>query len=187
MEINVSVDTASGIYLGTTSTVITSGEGRAGIQAAEVYAGYTARLGGNTSLDAGVIGYAYSRRYSGNEPDQFGEAYVGIRAQSVALYLHYTPNYFDRSVPVLYASASTAVTLGDAFTLSAKAGVLTQTSGPPRLAGRDWRYDTSLTISRPVLGLDTQLTVTLAGPDDTYFDGHWKGRSAVVISFAKHF
>lgn len=187
IEIDYSLDTESGLYLGGSTSATLTGEDRAGLQGAEIYVGYTTEIVDGLSLDSGVIGYAFTDRYSGNQSDQFGEVYLGVNARNVALYVHYTPNYFDRSVPVLYTSASTSVPLGDGFSLSAKAGLLAQTSGPPRLRGREWRYDTRLALSRPFAGFDTQLAWTYAGPDDAYFEGPWEGRSALVLRVAKYF
>lgn len=187
IETSASLDTKSGVYLGTSATLTLTGEGRAGFQAAEFYVGYTESLGDEARFDVGVIGYVFSERYSGNRPDQFGEIFVGFHARNITVYVHYTPNYLDQNVPALYTSASTAVPLGNDLTLAVRGGVLTQTSGPPRLGGKSWRYDTSLSISRPVFGVDAEIAMTFAGPNDAYFAGPWDGRSAIVFSVAKHF
>lgn len=187
VKIAISFDSESGIYLGTSSRVTLTGEDRAGLQGAEIYAGYTKSLSDRSRVDVGMVGYVFTDRYSGNRADQFGEIYIGLHSRNIAVYLHYTPNYFDQSVPVLYVSASTAVSLGNDFTLSARGGVLTQISDPPRLAAKSWRYDTSLALSRPVLGLDAQVALIFAGPNDVYFAGPWDGSSALVFGIAKHF
>lgn len=187
IETSASLDTESGVYVGASGTLTLAGEGRAGFQAAEIYLGYAKSLGDESRIDVGVIGYAFTERYSGNRPDQFGEIFVGFHARNIAVYANYTSNYFNQNVPALYTSASTAVPLGDDFTLAARVGVLTQTSGPPRLGGRTWRYDTRLSISRHVFGVDARITMTFAGPNDAYFAGPWDGRSAIAFSVAKHF
>jgi uncharacterized protein (TIGR02001 family) len=145
------------------------------------------RIDDKLTYDIGIAGYAYTRHYSGNQANRYAEVYVGVTTGKFAAYLHYTPNYFDRSVPVLYADLSFAQPLGSDFTLKAHAGLLAQTSGPGRLGNRKTRYDTRLAVSRPLLGLETEVGWTFAGPDDAYFNGPWSGRSAIVFSLSKHF
>ena len=187
IDADISVDTASGIYAGGSATFTLANQDRIGFQRLDSYLGFAARISENVTVDVGVAGYIFTKRYSGNANDQYAEIYAGLNSGGFAAYLHYTPNYFDRSVPVLYADLNFARSIGSDFTIKAHAGLLAQTSGPPRLGGRLTRYDTRLALSRPILGLEAEIAWTYAGRNDLYFDGPWAGNSALVFSIAKHF
>lgn len=187
VDADISVDTNSGIYAGGSVTITLSGKARAGLQSVDGYFGYAARIDDNVTIDVGVAGYVFTQRYSGNLDDRYAEIYAGLSAGNVAAYVHYTPNYFDKGVPVLYAELNYTRPVGFDFTIKAHAGLLTQTSGPARLGGKTTRYDTRLALSRPMLGLEAEVAWTYAGRDDAYFDGPWAGNSALVVSISKHF
>jgi uncharacterized protein (TIGR02001 family) len=187
IEADVSIDSDLGIYAGGSVTVTLTGERLAGLQGTNGYIGYATRIEDDLTVDVGVAGYAYTRRYSGNQADRYAEVYAGVTAGKFATYLHFTPNYLGRNVPVLYADFNLAQPLGSDWTLKAHAGLLTQASGRSRLAGRKTRYDTRLALSRPLLGLEAEVAWTFAGPDDAYYDGPWDGRSAIVFSLSQHF
>jgi uncharacterized protein (TIGR02001 family) len=187
IEADVGVDSDMGIYAGGSFTATLTGKSRAGLQGVDGYIGYASRIDDELTFDIGVAGYAYSRRYSGNRADSYAEVYAGVTAGKFAAYLHFTPNYFDRDVSLLYADLNLAQPLGSDWTLKAHAGLLTQTSGKPGLGGKKNRYDTRLALSRPLLGLEAEVAWTFAGPDDGYYDDPWDGRSAIVFSLSKHF
>ena len=187
VEADISIDSNLGIYAGGSVTATLTGERMAGLQRADAYLGYATRLDDELTFDVGVAGYAYTRRYSGNRDDRYAEVYAGITAGKFATYVHFTPNYFDRNVSVLYADLNFAQPLGPDWTLKAHVGLLTQTSGRPQLARKKNRYDTRLALSRPILGLEAEVAWTFAGPDDTYYDDRWDGRSAIIFSLSKHF
>lgn len=187
IDVDISVDTAVGIYAGGSVTGILGSNDRAGLQGVDGYVGYAKRIDDNVTIDMGIAGYVFTQRYSGGKDDFYGEVYAGVSSGNFAAYVHYTPNYFDKSVPVLYTDLSMAKPLGSDFILKAHAGLLMQTSGIARLGGKRIRYDTRIALSRPVLGLNAELAWTFAGPEDRYFDGPWDGRSAVVFSLSKHF
>ena len=187
IDADISIDLASGIYAGGSATFILSGKDRSGLQGVDAYIGYAKRINENVTLDVGVTGYRFTQSYSGNADDQYAEIYAGLSADGFAAYVHYTTNYFDKSVPVLYADLNFTRTIGDDFTVKAHAGLLTQTSGPARLGGRATRYDIRLAVSRPMLGFEAELAWTQAGRKGVYFVGPWDGRSALIFSLAKHF
>lgn len=187
IDADISLDDASGMYIGGSATFILAGQDRVGLQGVDAYIGYAGRITENVTIDIGMAGYSFTRRYSGNESDQYAEIYAGLSSGGFAGYVHYTPNYFAKNVPVLYAELNFTRQIGSEFTLKAHAGLLTQTSGPARLGGRTKRYDTRLAISRPILGLEAEMSWIYAGKNDRYFSGTWDGRSALVFSLAKHF
>lgn len=187
IDADISVDLSSGLYAGGSATIILTGQDRAGFQAIDGFVGYATRLDDNITVDVGIAGYAFTKRYSGNAPDRYAEIYAGVSSGGVAAYIHYTPNYFDRGVPVLYADLNFTQSIGSDFAIRAHAGLLAQTTGPARLGGRSARYDARLALSRPILGLEAEIAWTYAGPNDVYFGGPWGGNSAVTFSMAKHF
>lgn len=187
IDADISVDLPSGLYAGGSATVILTGKDRAGFQAADGFFGYATRIDRNMTLDIGVAGYVFSERYSGNANDQYAEIYAGVSSGGFAAYIHYTPNYFDKSVPVIYSDLNFTRPVGFNFIVKAHAGLLTQTAGRARLGGKSRRYDTRLALSRPIFGLEAEIGWTYGGPNDLYFDGPWKGNSALTFSLAKHF
>ena len=187
IDADVSIDTNSGIYAGASVTVTLSGKSRAGLQGVDAYVGFAKRINKDVTIDVGVAAYAFTQRYSGNFDDRYAELYAGASSGGFAAYLHYTPSYFGKSVPVLYADLNFTRRVGADFTVKAHVGLLAQTSGPPRLADRKTRYDTRLAMSHPLLGLEAEAAWVYAGRDDLYFDGPWAGNSAIVFSISKHF
>ncbi len=187
LQVDASIDSRTGIYGGGQIITTLAGTDRAGVLGGIGYLGYAARLNDRVTVDVGTTSYAYTRRYSGNRDDFYTEFYAGATVNRVSAYVHYTPNYFNQSVPVVYADLSIVQPIGSAFTLKAHAGLLTQTSGPARLGGRWTRYDTRLALSRSIRTFEAELAWTFAGPDDAYFDDPWSGRSAVTIALSKHF
>lgn len=184
---DISIDLASGIYAGGSVAFILTGKDRAGLQGVDAYLGYAALINEEVTVDLGIAGYRFTQRYSGNNADQYAEIYAGLSADGFAAYVHYTPNYFDKSVPVIYADLNFARAIDDHLTVKAHAGLLAQTSGPARLGRKSARYDTRLSISRPVLGFQAEFAWTYAGRNDGYFAGPWNGNSAIIFSISKHF
>lgn len=187
IDADISVDTTSGIYAGGSATLILDGDNGIGLQGVESYIGYAKKVDNDVTIDLGFANYVFTRRYSGAEKLVYAEIYAGVNSGNFSAYLHYTPNYFDMSVPVVYADLTLTQPLGSDFLLKAHAGLLTQTSGPPRRGGKDTRYDTRLAFSRPILGLEAEVAWTFGGPNDRYFDGPWDGNSAFIFSLSKHF
>ena len=187
VNVDISIDTASGIYSGGSATFILASQNRAGFQGVDAYIGFAAHIDENVTVDIGVTGYIFTERYSGNADDHYAEVYIGLSVDHFAAYVHYTPNYFDKNIPVLYADLNYTRSIGSEFSIKAHAGFLAQTSGRARLGNKSTRYDTRLAVSRPIWGLDAEIAFTYGGENDRYFSGPWGGNSALVFSVAKHF
>lgn len=193
---DISIDLASGIYAGGSVTFILAGKDTAGLQGFDAHVGYAARINEQVTVDLGIVGYSYTQRYGGNTDAQYAEIYAGISANDFSAYVHYTTNYLDKSIPVLYTELNFTRDIGDDYTVKAHAGLLTQTSGPARLGkevARSTRYDIRLAVSRPMLGFEAELALTYANAlrnpvkNDRYYREQWKGKSAITFSLAKHF
>jgi uncharacterized protein (TIGR02001 family) len=187
VKADVVLDSGRGAYIGGSGTATLSGERRRGFSGANAYAGYATRLETGVSFDVGASGYLHTRRYSGDRRDSYGELYAGVTGRRISAYVHYTPDYFGRSVPVVYISLGAFRAVGDDYAVKAHAGLLAQTSGPARLGGRRFRYDTALSLSRPLGGFEAEVAVAFAGPNDAYFGGPWGARSAVTVALSRHF
>ena len=187
IDADINVDMASGIYAGASATFILSGQIQPVFQGVDGFAGFVTRIDDDVTLDLGVAGYIFTKNYSGNADDRYAEIYAGISSGEFAAYVHYTPNYFDKSIPVIYSEINFTRKIGSNYAVKAHAGLLAQTSGSSRLGGKSSRYDTRLALSRPILGLDAEIAWTYAGPNDRYFDGPWDGNSKLVFSIAKNF
>ena len=187
VNVDVSIDTVSGIYSGGSATFILASQNRTGFKGVDAHIGFATHIDENVTVDIGVAGYIFTERYSGNTNDQYAEAYIGLSVDRFAVYVHYTPNYFDKNIPVLYADVNYSRSIGSEFSVKAHAGFLVQTSGRARLGNKSTRYDTRLAVSRPIWGLDAEIAFTYGGKDDRYFSGPWGGNSAFVFSVAKHF
>ena len=187
IDVDINVDMASGIYAGASTTFILSGQTQPVFQGVDGFIGFATRIDENVTLDVGVAGYAFTKNYSGNADDRYAEIYAGLSSGNFAAYVHYTSNYFDESIPVIYGEINFSKPMGSGYAVKAHAGLLAQTSGPSRLGGKSTRYDARVALSRPLLGLDAEIAWTYAGPNDRYFDGPWDGNSALVFSIAKNF
>lgn len=185
VTVSLSYDDPSGFYIGTSATARLGA--RAGVLAQQVFAGRAVRLTNNTSIDIGVNGYRYTSIYSGRVAQAYAETYAGITHRNVSLYISYTSNYFGQSVPVVYVSGSVVREIAPGWQLNAAAGVLTQTSGPPRLGNAALRYDVSVGASRQLGRLTLAADATLGGPNGDYYSGPWRGRAALVISVRRSF
>jgi uncharacterized protein (TIGR02001 family) len=185
--IGLSYDSKSGPYLGGSASAILTGDQRAGLMGAQAYAGYARRTASGVAIDVGIVGYAYTSRYSGNRAEQYVEAYAGLSKGPFSGYVRYAPDYLGRGTPVIYADFGAATSFAPKWKLAGHVGILTQTSGPPGLGGRRVRYDTLIGVSRSFGRLEVQTRWTFAGPDDAYYDGPWGGRSAFVVSASHSF
>ena len=187
LDADISVDTSIGIYVGASITAILNGKNRTGLQGYQGYVGYVGQVDEKIAVDIGLAAYRFTSKYSGNERDQYAEIYAGVSSKRFAAYVHYTPSYLGKSVPTIYTDLSYFRPIGFDFQITAHVGLLTQTSGPARLGCARTRYDTRVSISRPVLGLDAELAWTYGGANNRYFAGPWNGNSALVFSLSKHF
>lgn len=186
-KIDMALDLTGGTYLGGSVAANFGGADGLALHGVTGYFGYAMPLDYEVTIDIGAAGYSYTDAFSGKTATGYGEVYLGLSSGKVAAYAHYTPDYFGNGIAVLYTKFSYAKLLDNDVTLKAHAGVLMQTSGLPRLGGRDKRYDAQVSVSRDVLGLEAQVAFTIGGHDDRYFAGPWGGSSAVVVSLAKHF
>lgn len=187
IDADISIDTPTGIYAGASITAIIKGKNRTGLQGFDGYVGYATQIKENVTVDIGLAAYQFTANYSGDENDRYAEIYAGVSSGHFAAYLHYSPSYLGKSVPVIYTDLSYFRPIGSDFNFAAHAGMLSQTSGSARLGNRKNRYDTRLAISRPVFGLGAELAWTYGGANDRYFAGPWNGNSALVFSLSKQF
>ena len=187
--LSLSYDDPSGLYIGTSATVRLGTQ--TGLVAQQFFAGRAVRITKDTSLDFGVNGYRYTSIYSGGIRQAYAEVYAGVTHKDVSLYVNYTADYFGQSVPVVYVSGSVVRDIAPGWQLRAAAGVLTQTSGPPRLGTASLRYDLSIGASRQLSRLTLAADATLGGPGGgsvgDYYSGPWRGRAALVISARSSF
>ncbi len=145
------------------------------------------RTANGFGIDVGVLGYAYTRRYSGGRADRFAEAHASVSKGALSVQARYAPNYQGRGTPVAYAGIDAAKPIARDWAIGAHLGVLAQTSGTPALGGRRLRYDASLGLRRTIGLYELEAAWTLGGPDDRYFDGPWQGASALVFSARRSF
>lgn len=186
-KIDVAVDLKGGAYFGGSVVANLGGVESVALQRVNGYFGYAIPIDNNVTIDIGMTGYSYTSAYSGKTATGYGEVYLGISSGKVAIYTHHTPDYFGKGIAVIYTSFNYASLLDNDITLHAQAGILMQTSGIPRLGGRDRRYDARVAFSKEVLGWETEIGLTIGGPNDNYFAGPWGGSSALTVGIAKHF
>lgn len=185
--VDISYDSKDGPYAGGSATAILTGKSRAGLLGARTYAGYAARMSAGVTLDAGVTGYLFTNRYSGNRNDQYVEVYAGLSRGPLSGYLRFSPDYLGRRTSVVYADISAARQIAPDWRLSGHVGLLVQTSGAPDLGGRRSRYDARIGVTRTIGPFEAQAALTFAGPGGRYFQGPWHGRSAVALSLRRSF
>lgn len=187
VTLDVSFDSKDGAYLGGSATANLTGEERAGLQGVRAYAGYATQTASGIGLDAGIVAYRFTRRYSGDRADRYVEAYAGISRGALSGYLRFSPHYLGQRAPVIYAEIGAGREVAPKWRLNGHLGILVQTSGPPGLGGRRSRYDTRIGISRTINSFEIQAAWTFAGPGGQYFEGPWHGRSAVTLSLRRSF
>lgn len=185
--LGMSYEGKGGPYIGGSATATLTGKERAGLLGAQAYAGYATRTSSGVGLDAGIVAYLLTSRYSGDREDRYVEVYAGISRGPLSGYLRFSPDYLGGHTPVVYADINAAHQIAPKWRLSGHLGALVQTSGVPGLGGRRSRYDTRIGISRSIGSFEVQASWTFAGPGGAYFDGPWHGRSAVILSARRSF
>jgi uncharacterized protein (TIGR02001 family) len=185
--LDVSYDRHDGSYFGGSATLVLGGDDDVGLLGTQAYVGYATRTENGLSIDAGIVGYAYTRRYSGRREERYAEAHVGVSNETVSASARYTPSYLGLGTSVVYTEIGTTKRVARDWVLHAHAGVLVQTSGMPALGGRRVRYDGRLSLRRDFGSYALEAAWTIGGPNDQYFDGPWQGASALVFSVQRGF
>lgn len=185
--VTLNYDDASGAYIGTNATVRLTGDAGPGLLGQQAFAGFATHVSEQASIDVGVTGYRYTRLYSGRSRDEYVEVYAGVTGRNASVYMSFTPDYFDRGVPVIHLNAALSVPVASRLQLYGSIGALVQTSGPPRLGGESQRYDAAIAISREVGRLTLLAEATFGGPGGNYYSGPWRGRNALTLTARRSF
>lgn len=124
LRLDANLDTSSGWYAGAAATQARVADSDPYAQLLG-YGGYVRPVAPGRSIEFGAN---YSH-FVNKGPYDFGEAYVGLLADSWTLRLNYSPDYFGRHVQTFYFDASGRWRLNDRARLFGHAGLLTPLSG----------------------------------------------------------
>ena len=174
-------------YFGVSAAGTVSRSGEAGLLVGQSYVGYAQRIAPQTSIDLGIIATHYTSLYSGRRADTQVEVYGGVIRGAASAYIRYSPSYFGSGTPVVYGQLAVTKQIAPRWRLNGSAGLVIQTAGTTGLGGRRSRYDIGLGISRDLGRATVSLNWTLGGPDDSYYSGPWRGRSAIAVGLSAAF
>jgi uncharacterized protein (TIGR02001 family) len=119
-QAEVSYDHASGWYAGLFGSNVRFLDDPGREAQAVGYAGYSRRLRGGLSVDAGAD---YST-FSGGDGYNYAELHAGLTAEEFNARLYYSPDYFGAGARTLYAELNGSHRLADKIRLIGHAGVL---------------------------------------------------------------
>lgn len=177
---DLSYDWSSGFYAGASAIGVATDDAGVQLLGSQQFVGYARRIGPGSSLDVGIINSAYSHHFSGGYNADYTELYAGVISSHISAHVRYSPNYFRRSVSIVYADLDGVVEPLATVRLNAHAGLLDQTSGPLTTHQTRTHFDWSLGISKIFGRLDLHVAWTGASPQQDYYDGRRHGRTALL-------
>lgn len=151
-ELQLSHDSASGFYLGgSAASATTRGSGVEPLSFSG-YAGIVRRVSSSAAIDLGLVHNSYTEYSSIHGGGSYSEAYAGVTGRHLSVRLFFSPGYFRRDNPTLYAEVNGNVDLGRDWTLLVHAGRLTHLrEHPDRGQASDWRISVRHQIGRATL------------------------------------
>ncbi len=183
----MSYDWSSGFYAGASATGIATAHSGTQFLGSQQFVGYARWIGSGYSLDLGVTNSTYSHYFSGGYNADYTELYAGLISTHISAHIHYSPNYFRRSVSAVYADLDGVIEPVATVRLNAHVGLLDQTSGPLSLPQDRTHFDWRLGISKAFGRLDLHAAWTGASPQQDYYSGRLHGGTAfaggAIISF----
>lgn len=183
----LSYDDRSGAYAGAAVTGLLTGKNAGGVVSQQFYVGYARPASSVVTIDIGVSAYRYTSLYSARQRELFAEGYVGATSKDLSAYVRVSPSYYGRGGPVVYLDVAANREIARALRIYARAGLLLQASGMPRLGGRRSRHDVQAGLSREFGRIAIKAEVAIGGPDDAYFAGIWRGRSSLTFGVQRSF
>ncbi len=181
VTVDATYDHPSGVYAGAaaTSAIV---EGGPRIVNVQVDIGFVHRIDAGTSFDLGVVRSNYGEYSSSERATHYTEFYAGVLVRQVAVYLRYSPDYFQPGVQTLYAEIDGVVEPAPDWHLTAHLGTLTRVAGPAPPGAARTGYDWRVGAGRRVGALELQLALSGGGPMPERYDGALHDRTAVTVS-----
>jgi uncharacterized protein (TIGR02001 family) len=181
VTVDIAYDHPSGIYAGAAATAaIVEGEPRIVNVQADI--GFVHRIDAGTSLDLGVVRSHYGEYSSSGHATHYTEVYAGVLVRQVAVYVRYSPDYFQPGVQTLYAEVDGVMEPAPDWRLTAHAGALTRIAGPAPPGASRTGYDWRVGAARRLGAFELQLALSGGGPMPEYYDGALHDRTAVTVS-----
>jgi uncharacterized protein (TIGR02001 family) len=179
--VNLSFDHASGIYLGAAAAAsIADGEPR--IINVQANIGFVHRLASGASVDLGIVRSNYGEYSSGGRAAHYTEVYAGLLTRKIALYVHYSPDYFRPGMQNLYVELDGVVTPAQDWRLTAHVGASARLAGSATPGAGRIGYDWRVGAAHSVGPFELQLALSGGGPMPERYDGKLHDRTAVTIS-----
>jgi uncharacterized protein (TIGR02001 family) len=167
--LDVSVDTASGVYFGGTAIGDLDVAERPQMLGVIANVGYARRVTPTVSLDAGLTDLQLFQRYGVRADLGYTEAYVGVLTHGFSAHLHYAPDYFHKGAATVYGELDWSATTVAQLHLDAHVGLLGYTQLPADYS-RHSQYDWRIGVSRPAGPFDLRLALTGGGPSPDFYD-----------------
>ena len=177
---DISYDWSSGFYVGASAIGVATANSGVQFLGSQQFVGYVRRIGSGRSLDIGIINSTYSHYFSGGYNTNYTELYAGVITSHISAHIRYSPNYFRRSVSILYADLDGVVEPLATVRLNAHVGLLDQTSGLLSTYQTRMHFDWRLGISKEFGRLDLHVAWTGASPQQDYYGGSLHGRTVLV-------
>jgi uncharacterized protein (TIGR02001 family) len=181
VTLNLLYDHVSGLYLGAAATASVE-ESRLKIINVQGDIGFVHRLAAGSSLDIGVVRSNYGKYSSGERNAHYTEFYAGVLDRRFAVYVHYSPDYFQPGVSTLYTEVDGAVEPATDWRLTGHLGALARVtgSGPPGSGriGYDWR----IAAAHRTGPVELELALSGGGPMPERYEGKLHRRTAVTVS-----
>ncbi|KKW90749.1 TorF family putative porin [Sphingobium chungbukense] len=141
-ELELVHDAAGGFYIGGSATLVATRDEGVKPLSFRQYAGFARHLSPATAIDVGMVHSGYTS-YSGIAGGgSYTEAYVGMTGRHLSGRLYFSPGYFRKDEPTLYAELNGDLDLAPDWSLVAHAGRLTHLKAHADRGDRDatdWR------------------------------------------------
>jgi uncharacterized protein (TIGR02001 family) len=183
----ISYDHSSGLYAGAEVAAVLTRDNSAQFLRIQENFGYARTIRPKLSVDIGIVGYTYSKYYSGGKSLTYVEPYIGITKGRFSAHLHYAPDYLAFGQATLYADVDGGVKILPQVHGTFHIGLLEPIGrgSPAAPFNRQYDWRAGVAVNRGAYGLRCSLVGV--GPNTDYYAGTQRGHTTITVELSRIF